>query len=96
MNRTIATLASAVIFAFSACAAVAKEAPKAYPLKSKTDVCKTGYERVEVESVKKAADGSITFKHKGQAPMGPVPKKFATQYASMKAGDIQCLPGSSE
>lgn len=96
MNRNIATLASASVLVLASGVAVAKDAPKAYMLKDKVETCKAGYDRVEVESIKVAANGAVALKYKGHAAMAPVPKKFAAEYASLKSGDIQCLPGSKD
>lgn len=86
----------ATVCVFSAGAAFAKEAPALYALKDKAEVCKKGYTRVEVEFIKANAAGAVTLKYKDSAPMGPIPKKFATQYATLKAGDAVCLPGAKD
>lgn len=94
MNRTLIALALATI-SFSTLAAPKPE-PKSYTLTNKSESCKKGYQRMEVEFLKVAANGSVSFKYKGDKVMGPVPKQYATPFLKMKAGDIDCVPGSQD
>ena len=94
MIRTVLVLALAAI-SFTASAAPKVE-PKAYTLTNKAEACKQGFTRAEIEFVKFAANGSVTFKYKGYPVMSPVPKQYAAQYKNTKSGDIKCLPDSED
>jgi hypothetical protein len=101
MYRTqkLFTLAAvALTLAVSSQMAIAKGAAKLIVLKDKTEVCKKGFERAEVETIKITAAGAVTVKFKVGQPMGPIPKGPATAigYSALKVGDIVCMPGSEE
>lgn len=86
------SFAAAVAFAASyACAA-----PKMYVAGSPGEPCKASYDGFVVEYAKAASNGDISVKFKGAPAMGPIPKKFAAPYASFKAGDKVCIPGSAD
>ena len=94
MNRTLIAIAL-VALSFSASAAPKAEL-KSYTLTNKAEACKKGYQRMEVEFMKVAANGSVSFKYKGDKVMGPVPKQYAAQFLKMKVGDVDCIPGSQD